>query len=82
MFFEMVCTLRKNCLVKKLKTCFFSDFVLDISYLITSPLSFITINCQQGPIIRLEKVSSWAVDENDDKNNDDGDDEEEEDGVC
>ena len=74
--------LEKKLPSEKIENLFFSDFVLDISYLITSPLSFITINCQQGPIIRLEKVASWAVDENDDKNNDDGDDEEEEDGVC
>ena len=68
---------------EKIENYFFSSgFVLNISYLITSPLSFITINCQQGPIIRLEKVDNWAVDENDDKNNDDGDDDEEEDGVC
>ena len=75
--------MRKICLVKKLKTCFFlSGILLNISYLITSPLSFITINCQRGPIVRLEKVDDWTVDENDDKNNDDGDEEEKEDGVC
>ena len=73
----------KNLPGEKIENLFFlSGIVLNISYLITSPLSFITINCQRGKIVRLEKVNDWTVDENDDKNNDDGDDEEEEDGVC